>query len=202
MYSNKTVKISQIVLYPFMHLFFKIFFKTDLKIDLELKEKERYIFTPNHPWRMDPFLIFYLMPFKRLVKIMPIRFMTAKKYMINPIGRFFLGLLGCYEINEEVLNNSINLLEKDNNLCIFIQGKISKNYNEKPKIGAIYIERKSINTYIAPIKISIDKPLNIINFLLRNVEIKVKFMKEFRHKKFTKDLQPLADKLLNKIKNG
>lgn len=188
------------MLYPFMHLFFKTFFKTRLEIDSDLKKKEQYIFTPNHPGRMDPFLIFYLMPLKKLIKILPIRFMTAKKYMINPINRFFLSLLGCYEINKNILPESIRLSE-NNNLCIFIQGKIDKNYNEKAKVGAIYIQKKSKNSFIVPVKITLDKSLNIFNILFRRIRIKVKFMEKFKNKQFTKDLQSMADKLLKQIKN-
>ena len=202
MYSNKTVKISQIVIYPLMHLFFKTFFKTKLEIKLDLKKGEHYIFAPNHPWRMDPFLIFYLMPFRKLIKIMPLRFMTAKKYMVNPISRFFLNLLGCYEINENVLKESVDLLKNKSNLCIFIQGRIDRDYKEKPKIGAIYIKKKFMSSHIVPVKIHLDKSLNIFNILFRRININIKFIKEFTPKQFTKDLQPLADKLLNKIKNG
>jgi len=202
MYPNKTVKISQIVIYPLMHLFFKTFFKTKLEIELDLKKGEHYIFAPNHPWRMDPFLIFYLMPFRKLIKIMPLRFMTAKKYMVNPISRFFLSLLGCYEINENVLKESVDLLKNNSSLCIFIQGRIDKDYSEKSKVGAIYINKKFKNSQIVPVKINIDKNLNIFNILFRRINIDIKFMREFIPKQFTKDLQPLADKLLNKIKNG
>src|SRR3989344_6152547 len=102
MFSNKTVKISQIVLYPFMHLFFKIFFKTKLIIEEKFDKDTSYIFTPNHLWNLDPFLIFYLMPFRELYKLFPVRFLTADKYLNNKFNRLFLGLLGCYGIEDSI----------------------------------------------------------------------------------------------------
>ena len=202
MVPGKIVTISQTILYPFMHFFFKFFFNSRLILENDFKENESYIFTPNHIWNMDPFLIFYLFPFKKLYRLFPIRFMTAKEYMQNPIIGLFLGLLGCYQIDGSELKKSIYFSKKGDSLCIFIQGKMDGNYKTQPKIGAVYLERKLKNSYIVPVRIKFDKKLNIRNILLRKINVEVKFMKKFRHEKFSKDLQPLANELLDKIKNG
>jgi len=199
-YSNNTIKVAQVAIYPFMHFFFKMFFKANLDIKINLKKKNTYIFTPNHPWRMDPFLIFYLMQFKTLIKILPLRFMTAKKYMKNPINNLILSLLGCYPVDENVLSQSILLL-KDNNLCIFIQGRINHENKETPRVGAIYINKEFKRSKIVPVKIKINKRVTFSNILLRRIKINVSFKPQFIAEKFTKNLQPIANELLKTINN-
>jgi 1-acyl-sn-glycerol-3-phosphate acyltransferase len=194
MVSERIVKLCQIIVYPLVYLPFRIIYHKKLSLLVEFKKEEKYIFVANHPSRIDPFLMFYLFSFKELIKILPLRFMTAEKYMDTSLKSFFLGLMGCYKIDENVLVKSKELLERGNNLCIFIQGKITKDYSVKPKVGAIYIEKASKNSLIVPVKIHYIGKKGI------RKTAKITFKNSLRHKKFPEDLQPLANNLLRIIK--
>ena len=187
------VKLCQIIVYPLVYIPFRILYKNELSLKIKFNRDEKYIFVPNHPARIDPLLMFYIIPFKDLIKILPIRFMTGEKYMRNKISFFFLGLMGCYKIDKEAVKNSERLLRDRNNLCIFLQGKIEDSRESSPKVGALRIERAVKDSYIVPVKIkySGDK-------FRKRAEIT--FKQKFRHKKFPKDLQPLTNKLLRDIK--
>ena len=184
------VKITQILMYPFWHFVSKYFYKSNVINKIRFKKNENYIFVPNHPNKLDPFIIFYSLPFWELKKILPMRFMTAKKYMDTPIKKLFMELMGCYEIQENVLKSSIKLLKK-NNLCVFIQGKIDKDFKPPVKVGAVYIHKKSEKSYLVPINISYAKNLNV----------EIIFIDKIQYKDFERDLQPLANNLLEIIKN-
>ena len=91
-------------------------------------------------------------------------------------------------------------INKNETIFLFPGGELEKEGKSiPPKIGAIYLEREVKNSLILPIKIEFFNKINILNLLKRKVKVKIKIKKEFRHKKFKKDLQPLANELYNKI---
>jgi 1-acyl-sn-glycerol-3-phosphate acyltransferase len=190
---NWIVKYCQILVYPIVYVPFRVLYKKRLLLKFNLSSDEKYIFTANHPSRIDPFLMFYLMPFKELIKILPLRFMTAKIYMNNLIKYLLMSMMGCYKIEDDVITKSKNLLENNNNLCIFIQGRMDAGFKSKPKVGAICIERDIKNSFIVPVNIT---------YSHRNLRktATIIFKKKFRHVKFPKNLQPLANKLLENIR--
>jgi 1-acyl-sn-glycerol-3-phosphate acyltransferase len=101
--------------------------------------------------------------------------------------------MGCYKIDKDVLKTSEKFLKNKNSLCIFIEGKINNYEQIKPKVGALCIEREIKDSYIVPVKIKYS------NHKLRK-DADITFKQKFRHHLFPSDLQPLADKLLDKIR--
>jgi 1-acyl-sn-glycerol-3-phosphate acyltransferase len=186
MLSNKIVKFTQILMYPFWSFIYRDF-KPSLNDSLE--EVKIYIFTPNHPSRFDPFIIFYSLPFKDLIKILPLRFLVAPEYMEGFFKDYFMKLMGCYKISSNTLEESLKLLKLKNNLCLFIQGKIDKGFDTRPKVGAVYLKKKLNESILLPIK---------INLLKRRIT----FMKREEINKFPKDLQKVADRIMERIKNA
>lgn len=54
---------------------------------------------------------------------------------------------------------------------------------------------------ILPIKVEFTNKITLLNLLKRRIKTKIIFKKDFRHKEFSKDLQPLANDVMNKIFN-
>lgn len=188
MFSRNLIILNQILMYPFWHFVTKYIKKLDFEIKTKFDSKEKYIFTPNHPNRLDPFLVFYSLPFKELKKILPIRFMTAKRYMSNPIDKLTMSLMGCYEIDEKAIKSSVYLLERENNLCIFIQGRVDAGFEHKPKVGAVCIQKEFGKSHLVPVRVHTKRK-------------KIIFIDKIRPIKYSENLQYLADKLLEQIKN-
>jgi 1-acyl-sn-glycerol-3-phosphate acyltransferase len=175
-------------MYPFWHILAKYIKKFDFEIKTKLNSNEKYIFTPNHPDKLDPFIIFYSLSLKELKKILPIRFMTAKKYMNNPVSNLVMSLMGCYIIDNKVLDESVKFLKENNNLCIFIQGRVDKTFKHKPKVGAAYIQKEFKESYMVPIRVNESKK-------------KIIFIDKIKPIKYSENLQYSTDKLLTQIKN-
>ena len=108
--------------------------------------------------------------------------------MKNPISKLIMSLMGCYVIDEEVLGNSVDLLKENNNLCIFIQGRVDRNFEQKPKVGAVYIQKKFKESYLVPIRISSKRK-------------KIIFIDKIKPIKYHENLQSSIDKLFEQIKN-
>jgi 1-acyl-sn-glycerol-3-phosphate acyltransferase len=191
MVSNFIVSFFQVLVYPFMHFYFKYILKIKIQLDFQIDKKGSYIFTPNHVSKLDPFMIFYSMKFREMRKCHPTRFLTSKSYMQSRSKSFFMKLIGCYSTEYEPIKNSIYFLENGNNLCIFIEGKLINNSkkHEKPKVGAVYINRDVKKSYLVPVKI----------IAKNNLAEKIVVKDKFRFKKYPKDLHILTDKLLEKI---
>jgi hypothetical protein len=119
--------------------------------------------------------------------------MTAEKYMKNKFSYFFLSLMGCYKIDKNVLETSKKLLNNENSLCIFIEGKVNNHNMAKPKVGALYIEREVGDSCLLPVRIRYSN-----GGLRKTAEII--FKQNFRHEHFSSDLQPLANELLKRIR--
>ena len=124
--------------------------------------------------------------------------MTAEKYMKGVFGPI-LKLFGCYSHKDEPIKTSIDLINSGNNPCIFVQGKIVNGDNPKPKVGAVYIEREIKELFLVPIKMTKLRKFRFTDIFNKEPRYLIEFKRPFRHKKFPKDLQPLADDLLKKI---
>ena len=183
------IKINQILMYPFWSFIAKRVYRAEVNKKIKINKNDSCIFVSNHVGRFDPFLIFYSLPFKELIHILPIRFMTANIYMDTVAKRLPMRAMGCYQIDSDVLKKSKKLL-RSNNLCIFMQGKIDPYYKQKPKVGAVYIHRECRGSYIVPVQVSLAP-----NF-------KVKFIDKIKNVKLGSDLQPFADSVLERIKNA
>ena len=71
-----------------------------------------------------------------------------------------------------------------------------------PKVGAVYLERKEKKSRIIPVKSCVSNKISLANILKRNIEVKIRFKKIFKHKDPREDLQILANNLMEYIENG
>jgi len=186
----------QLISYFVIGLPLRIIFKIKLNTEYIINKNKCYIIVANHSKKIDPFLISYSIPLKDSIKLIPIRFITAEKYMKNVFLRPFLLLQGCISTKQKhgksVLEKSILLLNKGETIFIFPSGKLEKeNKKYKIKVGANYLEREVKNSLILPVKIAYN-----------NFHVNIRFKKSFRHSFFPEDLQPLADETYNKIVNN
>lgn len=184
--------------YFFVGLPIRLIYRIRRKVDLKVKKGEVYIFAANHPSRVDPFLACYALPFKDFVKLIPFRLITADKYLKIPIVGQLLLLYGCISTKKvngkSVLDKSKELMKKGETIFIFPNGKLERgDILEPPKVGFVYLEREINNSCIIPVKIDIKKsgmlPCTYIHY-----------KQQVRHKTFPKDLQPLANDIMNKIR--
>ena len=172
--------------------------------DIKINERKKYIIVANHPSKLDPFLITAALPFNIFIKLEPFSFVTSENYLKRWHYKYFLKMWGCVSNIEKDGKKPLALLKEklNNNETIFLfpGGELEKEGKSvPPKIGAIYLEREVKDSLILPIKIEFSNKINILNLLKRNIKTKIEIKKEFRHKKFKKDLQPLANELYNKI---
>lgn len=112
---------------------------------------KRFIIAANHCGRIDPWLIGYFMPRDFFYRSGCLRFMAYKKYMdMFFVGRF-IKMWGAYSIQnrtgkplEEVLSESLEILENGSNLLIFPEGKIINGGERSPaRPGVAYLAEKS-----------------------------------------------------------
>ena len=183
------VKIIQVITYPFANFYFRRVLKVKVDVNVCFNKNEKYIFAPNHQRYGDPFITFYSLPFKDVCPLLPLRFMTTPKYMEKFFIGGFLKLFGCYDSSKNPLSKSVEFLKKGGTICIFPQGKFEKNHKSKPKVGVIYVQREVKGSVIVPVNIEYSEG-----------KVHIVFIKKIKNKKFPKDLQPLADKVLKTIK--
>lgn len=172
-----------------------LIFRVKPNVNFQLQKNKSYIISSNHPKKIDPFLISYSIPLKYFIRLIPLRFITAEKYMKNIFLRPFLLLYGCISTKQEdgksVLEKSKALLNKGETIFIFPSGKLEQeNKRYKAKVGANYLEREVKNSLILPVKIDYSNP-----------NVNIEFKEAFRHSSFPEDLQPLADETYKTILN-
>lgn len=172
--------------------------------NIKIREKRKYIIVANHQSKLDPFLILAALPFRIFVKLLPFSFVTSEKYLERWYYKYFLKMWGCISNVEKNNKKPLALLEERLNanetIFLFPGGGLEKEGKlVTPKVGAIYLERKFKNSVLLPIKIEMSNKISILSLLKRNIKTKIWIKKEFRHKKFQKDLQPLANELYKRI---
>lgn len=183
------IKVVQMITYPFAHFYFRLFYKTKVDVRMKFDKDERYIFAPNHQKYIDPFITFYSLSFRDVYPLLPLRFMTTPVYMRKWFIGGFLKMFGCYDSKHDSLKKSVEFLKRGNTVCIFPQGKFDKEHKSKVKVGVVYVQKKVKGSVIVPVNINYgDDSARIV------------FVKKILNKKFGKNLQPLADKVLKAIK--
>lgn len=191
------------------HFIFAVSIRFIFKIEsngnsLAIFKEKKYIIAANHPSKLDPFLLLAGLPLKTFMKFLPFAFLTTEDYLKKWNYKPFLLMWGCISNKEK---NRVKPLQKlktrlENNETIFIfpRGELEKKGNlSSPRVGAVYLEREVKDSLILPVKITISNKITLVNLIKRKVKVKIEFKKIFRHEKFEKDLQPLADDLMNKI---
>lgn len=184
----------QLMTYFPVKIILRVIFNIEVKTEYNLNKKSTYILAINHLKMTDAFLIASFIPFRDFIKLVPLRFITTKKYMNQFYLWPFLSLFGCISTKKikgkSAIHKAEKLLEKKETILIFPTGKIIKKENQenKPHVGFIYLEREVKNSKIIPIKISYSKN-----------KTKIEFKKEIKHPEFPKDLQSLANETYKKI---
>ena len=189
---NYVVFLWQLLTFFPFKFFLKVFYRVKITYSIELDPKKNYVIASNHPNRVDPFLVCYLIPFKDTLRFLPHRFITHEKYMKNVFLRAILLLFGCITTKEtnggSVLKRSITHLEKGETVYIFPSGTLErkkKKYNAR--IGVAYLGKKAKNTEIIPVH---------INYSKRNHKgVEIVFKKPVRVNKKARALQKEADKI-------
>ena len=193
--------VTHILLAIPLRFIFKI--KSEFKYN-GLSDNKKYILVANHPSKLDPFLILAAFPLKEFIKLTPYVFVTSEKYLKKWYYKYLLKIWGCVSNIEKNDKKPLHLLKDRlrNNETIFLfpGGELEKEGKpNSPRVGAIYLEREVKDSMLLPVIIKISKKINLKNLLRGNIQTKIHVQKQFRHKEFKKDLQPLADKLYNKI---
>lgn len=172
---------------------------------ISLERNNKYIIAANHPIRIDAFLILSSMPLKEYIKLLPIRFPIADKYINTWYKKMLLLPLGDVPVNkgknDKILPRLIEMLKDGQTIFIHPTGSLEKKGRKlTPKVGTVYIEKEVNDSKIIPVNIRIRGKINLINLIKRKIIISINFKKPFRHKDFPKDLQPLADNVMRRIK--
>ncbi|NQZ85851.1 MAG: 1-acyl-sn-glycerol-3-phosphate acyltransferase [Nanoarchaeales archaeon] len=190
---------TQLLFWVIGRFMFSFFYSTEHNFSkLKFDKDKKYIFISNHPSKSDPFLIGAYLPFSQIIKILPMRFMTTPKYMKKYHLTLFLKLFGCITTEKgtkyNVLDKSVKLLDDGNTIVIFPTGKLERNDKlRKPRVGAIYLHKKSYNSELVLFSIKIKEKIGLRNKLFLNLvgfeTINV----------FNEVLEPIKDEIYNKI---
>lgn len=172
--------------------------------DIIVSENKKYIIVANHPSKLDPFIILAGLPLKTFMKLAPFAFLTTEDYLKKWNYKPFLLIWGCVSNKEKnkvkPLQRLKTQLKNKETVFIFPGGELEKRGNtNSPKVGAVYLEREVKDSFILPVKIKVSNKITLMNLIKRKIKVKIKFKKVFRHKKFSEDLQPLANDLMDRI---
>ena len=191
------------------HVIFTIPFRLIFQIEsngksVNISKTKSYIIAANHPSKLDPFIILAGLPLKTFLKLSPFAFLTAEDYLKKWHYKPFLLMWSCVSNKEKdklkPLQRLKSQLENKETVFIFPRGELEKRGNPSlPKVGAVYLEREVKDSYILPVKVEFTNKLTFLNVIKRKVKTKITFKKEFRHRKFKKDLQPLANEVIDNI---
>lgn len=201
---NVIVVLWQVVTYFLVGIPLRIIFRVKRSGKVTVKRGKSYIIAANHPTRIDPFLVSYALPFREFLKIVPLRFITAEKYMKNPFMRYFLMLYGSISTEpkkgEPVLKRAKELLSKGETIFIFPSGRLERgNHPLELKVGVTYLEREVKRSVILPVKISFTEKISFLALLQRRLTCNIAFRPPFRHIHFPGDLLPLTQETYDRI---
>ena len=201
---NWLIKSVLIATYIIIAIPLRIIFKLKRTGDLDIKEPGKYIIAANHPSKLDPFLILASLPFRTYLKLIPTRFVTTQNYLTKWYHKFFLIPLGCISNKKKKDKKPLEILEQrlrsGETIFIFPRGELEKKgIKSEPKVGVVYLERNVEGSKIIPVNIRINGKLNFINTITRKIRVEVTFKEVFRHNKFSKDLQIMANDVIRRI---
>lgn len=132
--------------------------------------KRNYIIAANHISRTDPFLLGFL-PWNIIKRLMPLSFLTTRKYYDNIFIRTFIYPLGAYASSknswtiDDHLKTSYTRLKKGASVLIFPEGKlITEKQRQKARPGVLYLHNKT-KIPILPLYIQGCRGMTAFNFL-------------------------------------
>jgi 1-acyl-sn-glycerol-3-phosphate acyltransferase len=113
--------VSKIALQPFTRV-------NTAGVKPEYIQKAGYLIVSNHRRALDPFVVCGGLPFKTILRILPVGFMTHNAFYDSPF-RPLLWLAGCYPAKNPKgqhktfgIDGSAHLLRQGYSLCIFPEG--------------------------------------------------------------------------------
>ena len=120
-------KIAQTLFYYAYNLLGKWNFGTSSESTVQFDADKKYLLVCNHQSRLDPAAALAAFPIKELVKILPIRFMTARGIYYSPLY-LFLALFGSFPTRKRskkyhAVDKAISLLRRGESVIIFPEGK-------------------------------------------------------------------------------
>ncbi|MEK7595560.1 MAG: 1-acyl-sn-glycerol-3-phosphate acyltransferase [Patescibacteria group bacterium] len=180
--------VTQLTAYFTVGLIIRIIIRPKVK-RLFQKINKPLIIASNHQHFLDPFFVMASLSFKDFLKCLPIRFITANKYMKFPLLPLLL-TFGCYKANKEenysCTDESIKFIKNGFTVFIFPEGGIVKEKLNNPKIGVGVIAIKS-TAKVLPVNVS-----------LNNLVLKITFG-SFLLSKSVEDPKAFANKVLKVI---
>ncbi len=179
---------------------FRMLFKIEKRGKLEWDCKGTLIFASNHPSRIDAFLALLSLTPEEFHSLRTIYFVTQDIYFYKPFLLPFLWMSGCVSTRPrrgKVLPPLAEELREGAMVYIFPEGP--KEFRDgHARVGVVWLERAVPDVHIVPVKMSL-KNKTLRGVLSRKVSCVVTFRRPFRHRRFPKDLQPLADDVMRKI---
>lgn len=168
------VFLAQLLLYFLAFIPIRFLFKYQVngeKYYLENKGKPLIIAT-NHFSKPDPFLLLFL-PFKLIIRLTPVYFMTAELYYNNLFLKPFIKAFGGYPVNSKSLNQvllfekSLKILEGNKRLLVYPEGMVVKTKTKKNQVkpGVIYLAALA-DVDIIPLHIKKYRDKNKTGFIL------------------------------------
>ena len=201
---NYFIAIWQFVSYCMLAIPFRLILNIKRNKTVFLKSKG-CILVANHPSRIDPFIATYSLPLRQFLSVLPIRFVTAEKYMkIFPL-KLVMASFGAFSTQnkggKKVLQVANELLKRGETVFIFPRGflEINDNKSNLTKVGAVYLQREIPSAPIIPIRITISNCITLSNLVRRKIKTYVNYKSSVKYSNFSEDLQPLADDLMRKV---
>lgn len=156
---NMFVWVWQFVTYFLVGIPLRIIFKVKVRYDVTIHRGISYIIAANHPKRIDPFLISYSFPLRDFIRLIPLRFITADKYLKNAFLYPFMVLYGCITTNKtsqgSVLDRSIRCLNRGETIFIFPSGSLESSGKQyRSKRGIAYLSTFAKKALVIPVKIT------------------------------------------------
>lgn len=195
------IEICQILIHLTTSIPQRFLFKIKVNKKLNLK-KGKYIIAANHPSKLDPFMLLAAIPFRTYLRLVPIRFITAEKYMDTWYKKIYMLPPGCVTTepkNRKCLDVLKECLNNRETIFVFPRGQLERRGKSPAKVGVVYLEREVKDAKIIPVKISVSRPITVTDVLRRRVKVNFDFKDVFRHEKFGKDLQVLADDVMRRV---
>lgn len=163
------------------------------------------IIASNHRTRFDAFLIAASMPRSKYARVIPMRSITAEKYMSQPVLGFVLRLLGSFPNTEyggaKAHARAERILNTGQTVLIFPEGKMTDELTDAPrgKVGAVWLARAVKEAVILPVKIQAPLRPSAWQLIKGGIALSVTFDEPYRPLTFHDDLQENADELLDRI---
>jgi 1-acyl-sn-glycerol-3-phosphate acyltransferase len=189
---NYVVLLLQLITWLPFRVILMFMYNPKVNYHFKFEKGKHYVIASNHPNRLDPFLVCYLIPLRDTLRLVPYRFITADKYMKNIFLGSILMLFGCITTREtksgSILKRAIRLIERGETVYIFPSGTLERKKKKyDARIGVAYLGKHAKNTEIIPVH---------INYSRKNHNgVEITFKKSVKVNSKVKDLRKEAEKV-------